>query len=256
MIINDIEYCVTLYPFSDDDYPEELIAFFEDFNALNDFIKEHEEVYKNQRMCYSVVEVIEGEPESFSWVNELKWQAMSDAQVKSLYDDCVEIIEDIEKERNAFKLCDEEFSIFESVDYMKKRERLNDFSYVCPRCLRELDDCRCKSYPYNLIQIDKLILPIIRELNSKGYITKWSCAGHPNRDKLFSIYIVFKENYEFDEPFPAGGKYSKSNCSITYFAPDDCDDLLAFQTKILSELEFWAEMLDDLNDPWCFDEEE
>ena len=254
MIINDIEYCVTLYTFGDNDFPEELITFFKDFDALNDFIKEHEELYKNQRMCYSVVELIDDETNSFCWVNELEWKVMSDAQLKYLYDDCNEILDELEKARSNTYI--EEYTGFESVDYKKKRERLKDFSYVCPRCLRELEDCRCETYPYNLIQIDKLILPIIRELNIKGYMTKWSCAGHPNIKENFGIYIAFKENYDFDEPFPSGGVYSKSNCSITYTAPDDCRDLLEFQTKKLEELEFWSEMLDDLNDPWCIDEDE
>ena len=91
-----------------------------------------------------------------------------------------------------------------------------------------------------------MLVPIIRELNSKGYKTKGCCAGHPQDDsfKASGIYIAFAEEYDFDEPFPEGGKYSKAKHTLYYCpAEDDYDDLEGFQMDVLQRLEDWAEML-------------
>lgn len=90
------------------------------------------------------------------------------------------------------------------------------------------------------------MVPIIRELNSKGYRTTGCCAGHLEEDefKTTGIYIAFAEDYDFDEPFPRGGKYIKTKHAIQYVpSVEDHDNLSAFQSETLAKLEDWAEML-------------
>jgi hypothetical protein len=93
------------------------------------------------------------------------------------------------------------------------------------------------------------MVPIIRELNAKGYKTKWCCAGHPEEeDSSHAIYISFAEEYDFDEPFPAGGKYSKAWHKIEYIpSVEGYESLVKFQTDILYKLQDWAEMLLGVN---------
>ena len=92
------------------------------------------------------------------------------------------------------------------------------------------------------------MLPIIRELNEKGYKTTGCCAGHPSEGYL-NIYICFAEDYDFDEPFPDGGRYSKSKHSISYtVSAEDCDNLADFQRGTLYKLSDWAEMLFELEE--------
>ena len=70
----------------------------------------------------------------------------------------------------------------------------------------------------------------IRELNLKGYITTWSCAGHPNSDKLFGIYIVFKENYDFD--------YAEENRSFNAAYPEYEKQLKEITNTIIPTSEY------------------
>lgn len=159
-------------------------------------------------------------------------------------------IEDEEEQAEYQKTVDE-FSreihyMGENADYMKKQHHLADIAYVCPSCIRPVEDCRCALYPYYLVQIDKLMVPIIRELNEKGYKTTGCCAGHPDQEEFVvsGIYIAFADEYDFDEPFPEGVRYSKSRHTI-HFTPnaEDCDDLMKFQEETLDKLLYWAEML-------------
>lgn len=71
-------------------------------------------------------------------------------------------------------------------------------NYVCPYCFYQINKCICKEYPpYILIQIDEGIQEIIRELNRKGYKTKYSCESHFNY--TYNIYIRFYEIYNFNK---------------------------------------------------------
>lgn len=248
MIINNINYFVGLYIMGADGFPD-YEAHFEDFYALNAFIRENADnpKYTSNQMCYSFVENIDGEPDAFSWVSNIKWQVFSEEEIKTEIDN---FIED-EKENAEHWAKVDEFSREihyheDGSDYKKKQHHLKDIAYVCPQCIRGVEDCRCESYPYYLVQIDKLMVPIIRELNSKGYKTAGCCAGHPEDDafKVSGIYIAFAEEYDFDEPFPEGGKYSISRHTIQYTPNEDnYDDLVGFQMDVLQRLEDWSEML-------------
>lgn len=94
-----------------------------------------------------------------------------------------------------------------------KKGNLKDYLYVCPNCLNVLKECKCHIYPITLIQIDKNMLPIIRELNKKYFLTEGCCEGHIGANEF--IYIIFKKRYNFKLALPNGftgdGTYIKAN---------------------------------------------
>jgi len=258
MIINEVEYYVGLYAMDTEGFPKDEM-YFEDFYALNAFIRENVEnpKYRNEKMAYSIIENINGEPDSLSWIKDIEWSELSEEQIQTEIDN---FIED-ERENKEYWTKVDEFSkeihyFNDGEDYPKKQYRLNDFAYVCPHCIREVNDCQCASYPYYLVQIDKMMVPIIRELNSKGYETKGCCAGHIENNAFSQpyIYIAFAENYNFDEPFPDGGEYSLSSHTLRYQLPEKCEDPAAFQRDILYRLEDWAEMLFERDCDWDLSE--
>lgn len=87
-------------------------------------------------------------------------------------------------------------------------------NYVCPNCLRKLNECECRVFPpYYLLMIDAGIQEIIRELNGKGYKTIGSCESHyglmsPN------INIIFDRKYPFK--IPDGFKHIKNGNGIAH----------------------------------------
>ena len=93
---------------------------------------------------------------------------------------------------------------------------------VCNKCFKE--KCNCNNN-YK-IEIDKNILPIIQELNNKGYGTRFCCEGHP-----IYFYIYFKYNFEELKNCPIKnikvefkknhGYYNKDNtlnCSYIFYS--------------------------------------
>lgn len=85
---------------------------------------------------------------------------------------------------------------------------LNHFVYVCPRCFNKVKECTCLMYPLTLIQIDKNMLPIIKELNRKYITTEACCEGHLGHNE--QMYIQFKKNYKFKSKLPEGIFYENT----------------------------------------------
>lgn len=121
---------------------------------------------------------------------------------------------------------------------------------MCPSCLNLIEECECRCYPYYLVQIDRLILPIIKELNSKGYTTTGCCAGHPTEDtKFINIHICFDKEYEFDEPFPQGSRYAKLGHTLSFTTEvSGYQEVLVFQQDSLQKLTDLAELLFEVED--------
>jgi len=72
-------------------------------------------------------------------------------------------------------------------EYYKDGLNLNkndDYNYKCPSY---------KCGDMNVVEIDDLIMPIIKELNIKGYITRYCCSGHYYEDNT-NTYISFDVN--------------------------------------------------------------
>ena len=235
---------------------------FADFYEMNAFIRQHKTLpeYFNCSVCYSLVDVSEdGYCNSRSWDQTIEFEEFSDEKIEE------EIRAQEEWVVDVAKWSAEMDERAKTINYdhrpqnpERKRSQFKDFAYVCPFCICEVEECECTHYPYYLMQIDRKILPIIRELNIKGYKTTGCCAGHPDQEELYStnIYICFDKNYDFDWPFPEGMHYYKLKHCLTVSFPNDCEDLFDFQEKTLWALSDWAEMLSDLNedDSWLYEE--
>lgn len=252
MKIGGIEYCVLLM--IDKVNGEELDCTFSDFDEMNNYIRHNKKCsdYDNCQVRYSLVEVSEdGEIGGYSWDQQIEFEEFSDEKIR-------DEIESQERWLEQVKLETEEMNERlktinydpRSIDYKRKIPLLKEYAYVCPFCVREVDDCRCDLYPYYLVQIDRMILPIIRELNVKGYKTTGCCAGHPDQEEFRAagIYICFDKDYDFDEPIPEGMHYFKTKHSIQISPPEDCKDLYDFQEKTLWKISDWVEMLSDLHE--------
>ena len=117
--------------------------------------------------------------------------------------------------------------------------------------MNELNHCTCHSYPYYTIQIDRLLVPVIKELNEKGYYTSQSCAGHPGYlclvDSQF-VYVAFRENYHFAISFPDGSKYRKDSNALCFDVPEEGENwnletLREYQKASIEKLLRWAKKL-------------
>lgn len=64
----------------------------------------------------------------------------------------------------------------------------------------------------DVIDVDDNMTSIIRELNIKGYKTKYCCGGY-TFDCGANVYIMFQENYNF-ETLPAGFTFNKDDMTI------------------------------------------
>lgn len=248
MLINDIEYA---FRFWVDDEEDNTICdeVFSSFEEMNEFLKNafHDEKYNGLTAVFSPVEVVDGKPDDavklfydIFPIMELLPEEIEDF----LYDikKDFRFQEDLAPKFNKdtqFIPCDD------AVDFESKKMHREEITYICPFCFHELDDCRCSCYSYYLVQIDKLIVPIIRTLNKKGYITTACCSGHIEKNDCTTIYVAFKEDYFSKSNLPVGAVYLKSEKMLKY---DDLRNMTAeerkeFQAECLERLAIWAENL-------------
>lgn len=120
-------------------------------------------------------------------------------------------------------------------------------NYVCPHCLRRLNDCECKVFPpYYLMMIDAGIQEIIRKLNRKGYKTIGCCESHyglmsPN------INIIFARKYPFN--IPKGFEPIKNGNGIAHEYDQKISkaDWKKEKEKYIHILEKWVDELPELD---------
>lgn len=105
-------------------------------------------------------------------------------------------------------------------------DKANNFQH-CPRfsCTGEV------------IEVDELILPVIIELNKKGYFTKHCCAGH-YYDKAPNSYISFEEGVKLPE-LPNGYVYDQ-HCK--YIIRNDFSQYIDFEI-IYSDNDMYFEII-------------
>lgn len=245
MIIGDIDYFVQLMvgDITEDDVPT---FNFADFDAFNAFVRENAEnpMFQDNVLTYTLVENMDGEPGYFMWTKEISFKEFTEEEIEEEIAAQLEFLEDAAALTAAFE--EKEFRYQEPTgDSTQKMLRIQDITYVCPYCIREVHECLCEHYPYFLIQVDTLMVPIIRELNSKGYKTTGCCAGHPEKGEGHcNIYVAFDREYDFDEPLPEGARWSKLKHCLTFEAPcANYEGLVEFQSQTLYKLGDWAEML-------------
>ena len=225
------------------------MRFFYTLEEMNTFIEKtwNDSKYDGLPAFFSFVEVINGKPEeSVRFIYEISpYMPLDISEIKDYY---MDFENDLQFSKDVAKEIGED-TIFEpqkdAVDYITKRKQKDDFAYICPHCFRELDDCRCSTYPYHLVQIDKAILIPIRILNQKGYITTACCGGHIDGLLCTEIYIAFRDEHNFIKNIPEGAAYRKTDKSVFF----DCSDKInskefeEFQEKCIGKLVAWANSL-------------
>ena len=114
-----------------------------------------------------------------------------------------------------------------------------------------VDECTCSGYPYYLIQIDRLVAPVIKVLNKKGYQTSSCCAGHPGYKEICCdqfTYISFRETYSLEKQLPDGAVFRKDGNMVCFDVPEEektwtVQELKEYQKKCIEKLLTWAEAL-------------
>lgn len=119
--------------------------------------------------------------------------------------------------------------------------------YVCPHCFYTLDKCTCSAFPqYSILWVDKGIQEHVRIMNSKGYVTRYSCESH---DKNDTINISFYNDIGIEKTvqLPEGFTKSKGCIGIEYKYPSNITDeqFEKLKEKQLGILLDWCESLPD-----------
>lgn len=122
-------------------------------------------------------------------------------------------------------------------------KNINLYSYVCPNCFNKIKECECEIYPWSLVQIDKNMLPIVRELNKKMFFTESCCEGHIGANE--KIYIIFRKKYKFKVCFPKEFVGDGSYISATITGTSEQAKKRKKQ-RLLKSLYAWACELDGL----------
>lgn len=252
MIINDIEYAIRLWV--EDENGEDIAdKYFDNLHEMNVFIKDtwKEPEYSNANAFFSPVEVINGKPQE-SIIFEFEINPYIELDEDEIADYLYELQNSFDALAEFDKGCGPQTKFTpqkEADNYTAKRSHLSDITYICPHCYRELDDCHCKAYPYFLVQMDKLMIPIIRILNYKGYITTACCSGHADMSQGLTIYISFEKEHHFGSNIPIGSAYSKHGQTIQYSIGQEIskDEFLRFQSDCLEKITQWANQLPALN---------
>lgn len=251
MIINDIEYAIRLW--IDDECDKTILdKVFSTLEEMNEFIEKtwRSHQYGNLPAKFSPVEVINGEPEeAVRFVYEIEpYMPLEPTEIEDYLFDFEEAFRESERLAELFGEDTKFEPREEAVDYESKRKHRDEVTYICPYCFRELDDCRCPVYPYHLVQIDKLMVPIIRTLNQKGYITTACCGGHLEESHCVSIYVAFKEEHEFGSNLPTGAIYAKTDRTVSYNGLDkmDVEERAWFQQECVASFTVWADALPKL----------
>ena len=68
--------------------------------------------------------------------------------------------------------------------------------------------CKVKDCYGDVVEVDELFVPVIAELNRKGYRTRYCCSSHYTNDSIQS-YIMFEDFIEFPS-LPKGYNYDVS----------------------------------------------
>lgn len=129
--------------------------------------------------------------------------------------------------------------------------------YICLSCMTEytkenikydskIEDNQCPRADCNnfgLFEIDDLILPIIRILNIKGYVTQYCCSGH-GYDNSRNTYISFNEEFA-PVAIPKGFNLEDERYYIEHYnthKPDNGICIRKYYKKDITREEFEAEL--------------
>lgn len=111
-------------------------------------------------------------------------------------------------------------------------------NYVCPNCWEQIQNCKCNSHPYKLINIDVLMQYAIRNLNLLRIKTYGCCEGHYYKNQIANIYINFREDSKM-KGCPKGWKRSNETIYF-YFYPKSKREFLTIQKEAIKNLNEWV----------------
>ena len=120
--------------------------------------------------------------------------------------------------------------------------------YLCLNCFevysneyrydrRDYNFCPKLGCDGEVVEIDELMIPVIKTLNEKGYCTEYCCSGHYG-DGYTNTYIKFSEWVELPEELPDGFVYEERGNVIRKNYVDN-----------LHPNEKYIEILNTANDP-------
>lgn len=242
MIINGIEHGFCLMV-NDEDGENLLTEHFPDLAELNGYIEGMGSEYFGCEGVLAIVEISDGQYGSFGVTHDITLVALEQEEIDDMIEEEAEINAEFrkmfadERKNTTISYADDH------CDADEKRPHLSEVAYVCPRCLNELEECACRLYPYYLIQVDRMILPIVRILNMKGYQTVSCCAGHLTSKG--NIHVQFAEAFDFPVQIPSGSTYWKVKRAVDFGLLHDPSDesYLEHQKAALERLREWAEAL-------------
>lgn len=127
----------------------------------------------------------------------------------------------------------------------------NGYKYRCPLCT-------CGDL--NVVEIDDILLPIIKKLNQKGYITQYCCSGHTYEGDT-NTYIAF-DNDTIPKTIPKDfiledeDYYKKNNwtfignmmCIRKGYEDIPKDKLYEELLKTHLDLMKWVDLLEDISE--------
>lgn len=248
MTIREIEYAIRFWV---EDYDGNEIAeeVFYDLCEMNEYIRRtwRTEEYECAEAKFSPVEIINGVPEkaiTFEFTIS-PYMELEDEELEDLMADIIECFEDAEEMGRNCGNNTKFTPAIEADDFLAKRSTLPDYAYICPHCYYELTECRCSGYPYYLVQVDKHMVPVVRLLNQKGYITTACCAGHLDNLRGRTIYIAFDKEHKFENSLPVGAEYAKTGRCVQYRIPEEMtgSEFVPFQSECIERFMKWADSL-------------
>ncbi len=142
-------------------------------------------------------------------------------------------------------------------DYLRKElieeDEENESVYACAHCIKPIDECQCKFHDY-AISVDRPMLPIVKNLNYRGFKTMGCCCGHPRKSfkegrNISYMYIKLDKKYTFTEKLPRPFRYTEGNLIIeAEYDFNSEEEGLKKRQELLDILEQWSNKIWNFND--------
>lgn len=124
--------------------------------------------------------------------------------------------------------------------------------YLCNKCFRRPEECRCESERV-FVEIDDPLIKTIQNLNDKGVKTSFCCSGHPAKQMFYNysydeVYIAFADEKPAGLDIPEGfvfeelkhNPWSKWTLRCRYNFKT-VEEGLEKRHKIIDVMEKWSE---------------
>lgn len=247
--INEIKFVVALYVY-DQQKNQVWSGIFNSFTELNEFIEANEDKYKGCSMDYCLSEYTDGQTAGGEMIMSGKFGKISMRDIcYTVYDETDQVY--LWRSHHAKP---EKIVVYRERTGYTELAAEEDQTLVCDACFRPADECTCEKKALYVVPIDTKYIPIIRELNEKGYRTEFCCAGHEREMKSgnLSPNLIFRYEFNFDVPLPDEYVYFRNKCEIRLrddeSIPDgsDMDACRAYHDRITEDLAEWVHKLPEI----------